>query len=49
MSLKTLLDSRHSVRSFLQKPVEPELMKSIFQQAQKSASNCNVQPANLCR
>lgn len=44
MSLKTLLDSRHSVRSFLQKPVEAELIRSIFQQAQKSASNCNVQP-----
>ncbi|MGB0494930.1 MAG: nitroreductase [Kangiellaceae bacterium] len=44
MTLNSLLENRHSVRSFQQKPVEQELLKDIFAQAQKSASNCNVQP-----
>jgi nitroreductase len=42
--IQSLLQNRHSVRSFLQKPVDSELLNSIFQKAQKSASNCNVQP-----
>ena len=42
--LQSLLEERNSIRSFLQKPVEQELLNKIFQQAQQSASNCNVQP-----
>lgn len=43
-SLQSLLEKRHSTRSFLQKPIDPKLLKNIFQKAQQSASNCNVQP-----
>ncbi|MCF6193088.1 MAG: nitroreductase [Kangiellaceae bacterium] len=44
MNLHELLTSRHSVRDFLPKPIDPDLLKSIFNNAQQSASNCNVQP-----
>lgn len=44
MTVKTLLDNRYSVRGFKPDPVDPELLKSIFTQAQMSPSNCNVQP-----
>ena len=44
MSIQELLASRHSVRDFLPKPIDSKLLKSIFSEAQQSASNCNVQP-----
>jgi len=44
MTIQALLSSRHSVRDFLPKPVDPDLLKNIFNNAQQSASNCNVQP-----
>lgn len=44
MTVKTLLDNRYSVRGFKPDRVDPELLKSIFTQAQMSPSNCNVQP-----
>ena len=44
MTIQALLSSRHSVRDFLPDPVSPKLMRDIFEQAQQSASNCNVQP-----
>jgi len=44
MPIQALLNSRHSVRDFSPQPVEPDLLKSLFQAAQQSVSNCNVQP-----
>lgn len=44
MSVLSILESRYSVRGFKKDPVDAELIKSIFSQAQRSASNCNVQP-----
>jgi len=44
MSIQKLLASRHSVRDFLPKPIDSDLLQSIFGKAQQSASNCNVQP-----
>lgn len=44
MSLSTLLTQRNSCRSFLPKAVDQEQLKTIFQSAQQSPSNCNVQP-----
>lgn len=44
MSLSTLLTQRNSCRSFLPKAVEQEQLNEIFQSAQQSPSNCNVQP-----
>lgn len=36
--------ARRSVRGFLDKPVPPELLTQVFEVAQRSPSNCNVQP-----
>lgn len=44
MSIKSTLDSRQSVRGFTDKPVEPDLLRDIFAQAQRAPSNCNTQP-----
>ena len=44
MTLNDLLKNRYSVRAFIEKPVPDELIKSIFNLAQLSPSNCNVQP-----
>lgn len=44
MSVKSILEARYSVRGFKPDPIEAELLKSIFSQAQMSPSNCNVQP-----
>lgn len=44
MSLSEILTNRHSVRAFLDKPVEESTLRQIFVQAQQSSSNCNVQP-----
>ena len=44
MPLSTLLESRHSCRGFLPMPVDDALLKKIFTTAQRSPSNCNVQP-----
>jgi nitroreductase len=38
------MEKRISVRAFLNKSVPEETLKYIFTQAQKGASNCNVQP-----
>ncbi|MBV1909060.1 MAG: nitroreductase [Kangiellaceae bacterium] len=48
MSLENLLSTRYSTRAFIDKPVEEELLKSLFATAQRSASNCNVQPWQTC-
>jgi nitroreductase len=43
-ALGTLLDERRSCRAFLPTPVPQETLNDIFTQAQRSPSNCNVQP-----
>ncbi len=44
MSLIDSIYSRHSVRGYLDKEVPREVMNRIFEIAQQSPSNCNVQP-----
>ncbi len=44
MNVSEAIKQRRSVRAYLDKPVDPDLIKTIFLQAQDSASNCNTQP-----
>ncbi|MEM6640081.1 MAG: nitroreductase [Pseudomonadota bacterium] len=44
MSIESILDARHSVRGFTDRPVDAELIKAVFAKAQRSPSNCNTQP-----
>lgn len=44
MTISDILKKRISIRAFLNKPVPPELLTLIFEQAQSAPSNCNVQP-----
>lgn len=44
MSLSKLLTNRYSVRAFIDKPIDHNLLRSIFTNAQQASSNCNVQP-----
>ncbi|GAB6144505.1 nitroreductase [Desulfocicer niacini] len=44
MSIDEILKKRLSVRAFLDKPVPEETLNRIFSSAQRSPSNCNVQP-----
>lgn len=44
MTLSHILDTRFSTRAFLDKPVPLDILTDIFSKAQKSPSNCNVQP-----
>lgn len=44
MSIEHILQQRSSCRSFTKQEVETELLQRIFTAAQKSPSNCNVQP-----
>jgi len=44
MSLTKILNNRSSIRAFIDKPLENDLLKNIFTLAQRSISNCNVQP-----
>lgn len=44
MKVSEAIKQRRSVREYLDKPVAPELINSIFEQAQSSPSNCNTQP-----
>ncbi len=44
MSLIDSLYGRHSARGYLDKEVPPEILNRIFEVAQMSPSNCNVQP-----
>lgn len=48
MSLKSILEQRYSARAYSSKPVSEEVIKDIFSTAQRSASNCNVQPWQTC-
>ena len=44
MSLEESILTRRSVRGFLEKPVPPEILEKVFQIAQHTPSNCNIQP-----
>jgi len=44
MDVAESIQKRLSVRAFLDKPVPEDTLKRIFSDAQKSPSNCNVQP-----
>ncbi|MEH6348335.1 MAG: nitroreductase [Bermanella sp.] len=44
MSVNDVVQSRVSCRGFKSDAVDPSLLRDIFASAQKSASNCNVQP-----
>lgn len=43
-ALDSLLLERHSVRAFKPDPIDPGLVREVFTLAQRTASNCNVQP-----
>jgi nitroreductase len=44
MSLSDILENRSSIRAFIDKPVSQDTLNRIFNLAQNSISNCNVQP-----
>lgn len=44
MDVATALNTRRSVRAFLETPVERDVLRSIFARAQRAPSWCNVQP-----
>ena len=44
MSVSDIIMQRRSVRAYLDKQVDPELIEEIFSKAQHSPSNCNTQP-----
>jgi len=48
MSIESILKKRYSVRAFLETPVAKEMLNQIFNHAQLSPSNCNVQPWQAC-
>ena len=44
MSLIDAIYGRRSVRGFLDKEIPKDVLNRVFEIAQKSPSNCNVQP-----
>lgn len=44
MSVIATLEKRYSTRAYLDTPVSQSLLETIFEQAQRAPSNCNVQP-----
>jgi len=44
MTLETILKQRNSVRAFKNKEIDSATLEEVFQLAQRSPSNCNVQP-----
>lgn len=48
MSVIAMLEKRYSTRAYLDTPAPPELLETIFKQAQQAPSNCNVQPWQTC-
>jgi len=48
MSVEELLQNRVSIRAFSDKPIADKALTSIFENAQLSPSNCNVQPWQIC-
>jgi nitroreductase len=41
---RQIVDKRRSMRAFLSTPVEPELLRRVFEPALRAPSNCNTQP-----
>ncbi len=46
-ALKHLVDSRHSCRAFQSREVPEDTLLTILETAQRSASDCNIQPWNM--
>lgn len=44
MNLNEAILKRRSIRAYKDTPVDPDLMRRIFSEAQASPSNCNTQP-----
>jgi nitroreductase len=44
LTVEEALQTRRSVRGFLDKPIPPEILTKIFEMAQLAPSNCNIQP-----
>lgn len=44
MALSDILNSRSSTRAFKKDPIDSAILEEVFALAQKSPSNCNVQP-----
>ena len=44
MSVEQAIVERRSVRGFLDRPVPPEVLRKVFELAQRAPSNCNTQP-----
>jgi nitroreductase len=44
MSVTAMLEKRYSTRAYLNTQVSQSLLNTIFKQAQRAPSNCNVQP-----
>ncbi len=44
MDLLDAIQARRSTRAFKPTPIDPELLHTIFTQAQQAPSNCNTQP-----
>lgn len=47
MDLQEAIQQRYSARAFLPRPVPPELLRELLEQAAQSPSGTNVQPWNL--
>jgi len=45
--LAELFGARRSARAFLPDPVEPSLLRTVFEAAQQAPSWCNIQPWNV--
>lgn len=43
-SFRDVVRARHSVRSFLSRPVPDDVLRSVLEDAQLAPSNCNTQP-----
>lgn len=48
MHVEKLLQNRISIRAYLDKSIPEDTLKNIFENAQLSPSNCNVQPWQIC-
>lgn len=44
MSVEEAIRERRSVRGYLDKPVPPDVLREVFELAQRAPSNCNIQP-----
>ena len=44
MSVEEAIDSRRSVRGYVDRPVPREILTKVFEMAQHAPSNCNIQP-----